>query len=128
MSQAECSRLFAWNARRRFLYGGLARAITNLQQAGCRTIIIDGSFVTARELPNNWDAAFDPVGVIYERLDPILVQHKDGGRAMRAKYLGNLFPWTETLAHDGPLFLDYFQTDHDGQPKGVIELRLQVMQ
>lgn len=33
----ECGRLFAWNARRWMLFGGLARAIAGLKAAGCRS-------------------------------------------------------------------------------------------
>ena len=128
MPLAECARLFAWNARRRFLFNGLDRAITNLARAGCRVLLIDGSFVTAEELPNDWDAAFDPTGVIANHLDPILIKHDDGRRSMRAKYLGNMFPWTHTAASGDPLYKQLFQHDRDGNPKGIVEIQLQVIQ
>lgn len=129
MTLTECSRLFAWNARRRFLFGGLKRAIVNLQKAGCRAILVDGSFVTAKEQPNDWDAAFDPVGVIPDMLDPILLKHDDGRRAMKAKYLGDIFPWTAPARSSGdPVFAEFFKKDRDGNPKGIIEIKLQVLQ
>jgi hypothetical protein len=128
LSLAECARLFAWNARRRFLFDGLDRAIANLTRAGCRAVLVDGSFVTAKELPNDWDAAFDPVGVLANRLDPILLKHDDGRRAMRAKYLGDMFPWTHTAGSGGPLYRQFFQQDRDGHPKGIVEIQLQVVQ
>jgi phosphoserine phosphatase len=53
MTLAEFMREFAWNARRRFLLSGLVRAIASLQAAGCRTVIVNGSFVTAKELPDD---------------------------------------------------------------------------
>lgn len=128
MSLAECARLFAWNARRRFLFNGLDRAIANLTRANCRTVLIDGSFMTAEEFPDNWDAAFDPTGVIANYLDPILIKHDDGRRTMRAKYLGNMFPWTNTTASVDPLYRQFFQQDRDGNPKGIVEIQLQVVQ
>ena len=124
----ECRRLFAWNARRRFLFDGLVRAIANLTTAGCRSVLIDGSFISSKTLPNDWDAAFDPVGMIAARVDPILLRHDDGRRAMRAKYLGDMFPWTESAATYGPLYRQFFQKDRDGNPKGIIEIKLQVVQ
>ncbi len=129
MTLGEFMRAFAWNARRRFLYAGLARAIAALQAAGCRTILIDGSFVTAKESPGDWDAAFDPVGVDASRLDPILIKHDDGRRAMRAKYLGDLFPWSAVATGvPGPIYRDFFQQDRDGHRKGIVEIQLQVIQ
>lgn len=91
-------------------------------------ILVDGSFVTAKETPGDWDAAFDPVGVIAARLDPILIKHDDGRRAMRAKYLGDLFPWTASAASGGPLYKQFFQKDRDGVAKGIVEIQLQAIQ
>jgi hypothetical protein len=92
-------------------------------------VIVDGSFVTAKEEPGDWDAAFDPVGVIVRRLDPILLKHDDGRRAMRAKYLGDMFPWTALASSvTGPIYRQFFQKDRDGNPKGIVEIFLQAMQ
>jgi hypothetical protein len=127
MTLGEFRCAFTWNVRRRFLYSGLARAIASLQVAGCRTIIIDGSFVTAKELPGDWDEAFDPVGVDPARLDPILIKHDDGRKAMRAKYLGDIFPWSAIASGAaGSVYREFFQKDRDGRPKGIVELQLQV--
>jgi hypothetical protein len=129
MTSVEFKRIFAWNARRRFLFGGLERAMGSLRYAGCRAILVDGSFVTAKEHPGDWDAAFDPVGVMADRLDPILIKHDDGRRAMRAKYLGDLFPWTALASSTtGSLFRQFFQKDRDGVPKGIIQIQLQAVQ
>lgn len=129
MSLADVRRYFAWNTRRRFLFGGFARAVATLQSAGCRTVILDGSFVTSKEEPGDWDAAFDPVGVLPARLDPILLKHDDGRRAMRAKYLGDMFPWTALASSaTGSIYRQFFQKDRDGNPKGIIEINLQVVQ
>lgn len=129
LSLSEVATYFAWNARRRFLFGGLARALATLKFAGCRSVILDGSFVTAKEEPRDWDAAFDPVGVVADRLDPVLIKHDDGRRAMRAKYLGDMFPWTARASSvTGSLYRQFFQRDRDGNPKGIVEIKLQVMQ
>jgi hypothetical protein len=129
MTLAEVARQFAWNARRRLLFDGFNRALDNLAGAGCRAVLLDGSYVTAKEVPGDWDAAFDPVGVIPELLDPILIKYDDGRRAMRAKYLGDMFPWTAPAAGPGgPIFRQFFQKDRDGNPKGIIEIKLQVLQ
>jgi hypothetical protein len=129
MSRAEFVGIFAWNARRRFLCGGLVRVLSALDLAGCRTIIIDGSFVTAKEAPGDWDAAFDPIGVDASKLDPILLKHSDGRKAMRAKYLGDLFPWGAiACGTTGSVYREFFQKDRSGQPKGIVEITLKLIQ
>jgi hypothetical protein len=129
MTRVEVERLFAWNTQRRFLFGGLSRALDNLAGAGCRAVLLDGSYVTAKEIPGDWDAAFDPVGVIPDLLDPILIKYDDGRRAMRAKYLGDMFPWMASAAGPGgPIFRQFFQKDRNGSPKGIIKIKLQVLQ
>ncbi len=129
MPLTDFHRQFAWNGRRRFLYSGLARAVTALQGAGCRAIIIDGSYVTAKENPGDWDAAFDPYGMTAAGLDPILLKHDDCRRAMRAKYFGDLFPWTAVASNStGTIYHEFFQADRDGRSKGIVEIKLQVLQ
>lgn len=129
MSPDELALAFAWNGRRRMLLTGLMAAMDNLRWAGCRTVVIDGSFVTSKEYPSDWDAAFDPVGIIVKRLDPILMRHDDGRRAMNAKYLGDMFPWTARATGEAePLYKQFFQKDRDGRSKGIVEVQLQVLQ
>jgi hypothetical protein len=41
--------------RRRTLLAGLREALGALREAGCRTVYLDGSFVTAKEAPEDFD-------------------------------------------------------------------------
>src|SRR5580700_10897259 len=84
---------FTWNPRGRFLWEGLYRALVNLRNAGCGAVIVDGSFVTSKDQPADYDAAFDPVGVNGSLVDPVLLRHDDERKAMKAKYFGDVFPW-----------------------------------
>ena len=74
---------FGWNNRRRFLLRGMYRALTNLRAAGCVAAVIDGSFVTNKEEPGDYDLAFDPAGMNGSLVDPILRRHDDGRMAMK---------------------------------------------
>lgn len=47
---------FGSNFHRRHLFGGLVRASRNLAQAGCRRLFLDGSFVTDKSWPGDYDA------------------------------------------------------------------------
>ena len=48
---------FGWNSRRRRLLDGLADAMELLEAAGCRRVWLNGSFVTAKEEPGDFDAS-----------------------------------------------------------------------
>lgn len=47
---------FGTTRHRRKLLGGLKRALKTLRAAGCRRVYIDGSFVTAKSKPGDFDA------------------------------------------------------------------------
>lgn len=114
---------FAHNGHRTRLLNGLLAALTNLAGAGCRSLLLDGSFVTGKELPQDYDGAWDPVGVDPDRLDPVLLDFSNRRAAMKSKYMGELFPATATAA-PGVLFRDFFLKDRDGVPKGVVLIDL----
>jgi hypothetical protein len=116
---------FAWNQRRKFLIAGMYRALSNLRAAGCEKAIVDGSFVSSKEEPDDYDLAFDPVGVNASLVDPVLLRHDDNRKAMRAKYFGDIFPWGEIAClKTGLIYHEFFQQDRSGTPKGVILLDL----
>lgn len=111
--------------RRRLLLG-LREAALSLAGAGCRTLYLDGSFVSAKSDPGDFDGCWDETGVDPSRLDPVLLSFANGRAAQKAKYLGELFPASVT-AESGPpfrVFLDFFQEDQDGRPKGILSIDL----
>jgi hypothetical protein len=112
----------------RELADGLLDALRSLKRAGCRTAYIDGSFVTAKGLPGDFDACWEIAGVDASRLGRELLDFRDGRAAQKARYGGELF-LAETAAEPaGTTFIDYFQCDRDtGQPKGIIAIDLGVL-
>jgi hypothetical protein len=54
-SWQEFSERFGMTLQRKRLLVGLREALLALQRAGCRTVYIDGSFVTAKETPGDFD-------------------------------------------------------------------------
>ena len=88
----EVAGCFAGNSHRGRLTNGLLAACLNLAGAGCGELLLDGSFVTAKELPGDYDGAWEPAGVDPILLDPVLLDFKNRRAAMKAKYLGDLFP------------------------------------
>ena len=113
---------------RRQLLEGQERALRDLRAAGCKRACIDGSFITTKEHPRDFDACWDLDGVDFDVIDEVLLTFDAGRRAQKAKYRGELFP-ADAAAHPlGALFRDFFQRDRDGNPKGIIVIDLEDFQ
>ena len=107
------------------LLAGLRMALDSLSRAGCQTVYIDGSFVTDKEVPNDFDACWEETGVVPELLDPVLLRFDAGRAAQKARYLGELFPASIGATADGMSFREFFQTDREtGRPKGIVAVDL----
>ncbi|MYE40439.1 MAG: hypothetical protein F4X27_09475 [Chloroflexi bacterium] len=125
ISWEEVGDRFGGTAWRRLLIAGLRTAMENLKDAGCRTVYVDGSFVTAKEAPNDFDACWEEAGVDPIVLDPVLLTFDPGRMTQKARYLGELFPASAIANTDGFSFLEFFQTDREtGRRKGIIAIDL----
>ena len=122
---SEFASAFGITPHRRALLAGLHAALENLRAAGCRYAYIDGSFVTAKRRPNDFDGCWDMEGVDPDRLDPVLLTFDRGRAAQKAKYRGELFPAQFAAHASGTTFLEFFQMDKEGIPKGIIAMDLQ---
>ena len=88
-------------------------------------VYVDGSFVTDKEIPGDFDACWEEAGVDPMILDPVLLTFENGRAEQKMKYLGELFPASSDAVGDGYSFLDFFQTDRDsGTTKGIIAIDL----
>ena len=104
---------------------GFKAAADELSRAGCQTIYLDGSFVSDKKDPRDFDACWELVGVDPQSLDPVLLDFSNGRAAQKAKYLGELFPASFAAERQGITFLEFFQTDKaTGNQKGIIGLDL----
>ena len=122
----EVARRFGGNHVRDALLAGLLEACRNLAEAGCTELLLDGSFVTAKSEPGDYDGTWETRGVSEKRLDPVFLGDEKGFAAVRAKYLGDLFPASGAVQPGVP-FRDFFQTDRDGVEKGVVLLNLRTL-
>ncbi len=92
------------------LLAGLHAALISLRQAGCRRVYLDGSFVTAKPDPNDFDGCWEMAGVDFDLLDhhaPLLLDWSRRRAAQKATYGGELF-----------------RDRNSGQPKGIVALKL----
>lgn len=119
---------FGQTARRRFLLTGLKAALRALQTAGCPLVYVDGSFVTNKPAPGDFDACWSVEGVQPERLDSVLLDFSEGRAAQKAAFGGELFPAQLPEGVSGRTFLTFFQTDREtGLAKGIVALPLDTM-
>jgi hypothetical protein len=87
--------------------------------AGCRQVWLDGSFVTSKDEPADFDACWDLEDVDLDRLDPVLLNLSAGRRAQKARCGGEFFP-NVVEAGSGLVFADFFQNDRDTGRKGIV--------
>ena len=119
---------FGANLWRERLMTGLQDALDDLRRAGCRRVYINGSFVTSKEFPNDFDACWEEEGVDPDLLDPVLLTFDPGRATQKGRYLGELFPASIIADDDGFSFLEFFQRDREeGEPKGIIAIDLGVL-
>jgi hypothetical protein len=116
---------FDWTAQRLKLLSGIKLLFGSLQRAGCQSVYIDGSFVTAKEVPGDFDACWSVDGVNADLIDPVLLDFDNERAAQKAKYFGDIFPAELPEGLSGKTFLDFFQTDKvTGNRKGIVGIRL----
>ncbi len=123
-SWIEVAQYFGDSPKRKLLLEGLLRACIALRAAGVTNLYLDGSFVSSKRVPGDWDACFSHKGVDPSKLDPVLLDYSNGRAAQKSKYLGEVFI-AEHAATLGQPYLDFFQTEKNtGRKKGLICLDL----
>ncbi|MBI1759997.1 MAG: hypothetical protein HYR56_01035 [Acidobacteria bacterium] len=116
---------FGTNPHRKRLLKGLKQAAANLRAAGCEALYVDGSFVTSKERPNDFDACWSGFDVDGDLLDPVLLDFSNGRAAQKAKFGGELFPAEWLEGNSGKSFLEFFQDDRKtDKQKGIVGIRL----
>lgn len=122
---AEVETTFAYNAPRRTLFVGLIDATVALASSGCRCVLLDGSYVSAKPIPNDYDACWEPDGVDFDKLDLIFDDFDNGRANQKARFGGEFFPATLVEAGLGAAFREFFQIDRfTGKQKGILSISL----
>ena len=68
---AEVRKVFATNMSRDLLFSGFAHGFAELRAAGAKNVYLDGSFVTGKTLPKDFDCCWEIAGVDLAKLDPV---------------------------------------------------------
>lgn len=117
---------FGSNYHRNKIIGGLKIGMAELKDCGCKKIYIDGSFVTKKEYPGDFDACWDESGVDLLRLKSeygTIINFDNHRKAQKERYFGEFFPMSFP-ADEHMLFLYFFQKDRDGNKKGIVQIDL----
>lgn len=100
---------------------GIEAVLRLFREAGGRTFYLDGSFVTAKDDPADWDGCWEIGDVDLDALDPIFFTFDRGRAVQKAEYLGEFFPADMPTGVSAKTFLDFFQTDKQtGRAKGIV--------
>lgn len=117
---------YGYNTERRKQLKGLKAALDNLKVAGCKKAYLDGSFITKKKDPDDYDLCWEPKGVDDRLIDPLFILTRfvlPPRKEQRAKYFGEILI---TLNHPAVFdMLNYFQLDdRTGDRKGIISIDL----
>lgn len=117
---------FATNLWRRRQFDGLVRAARVLLVAGCQRIYVDGSYVSGKPIPGDYDVCWVVDGVDRQLLDGVLVDVTQHGRQeQKARYGGEFFPAHYVEEASGLAFLEFFQREpRRGGRKGILQVEL----
>lgn len=118
----EVRKRFGTNNHRKGLLAGLKLALESLKSAGCHAIYLDGSFVTSKENPGDYDGCWDPTDVDEKKIDPVLMDFSRSREKQKAKFGGELFP-----DNPGHGWLPFFQKVKEPvirTEKGIIKIDL----
>lgn len=114
---------YGTNEHRQGLLSGLRGALESLRAAGCRIVYLDGSFVTAKEYPGDFDACWEIEGVDPGLLDPELLDFSERRAAQKRRYGGELFVADSPADPGGTAFREFFQQQRGASTlKGIIAI------
>lgn len=131
-----CTHFGKSSRKRKELIKKIEVVINILKEVGCKELYIDGSFVTTRNRPRDFDACWLREGVDLSRLNQIapILKRAPGffrGVDCKQKYGGDIFPLTRLVPNPKSgaardiTYLEFFQMDKEsGQQKGIILLKL----
>ena len=96
-----------------------------MKKAGCSIVYLDGSYITSKPSPLDFDVCWDPIGVDPTKLDPVLLDFSNKRNNQKLKYGGEFFP-SSSKADGSHTFVDFFRMDKEsGKEKGIIRIQLQ---
>ncbi|MBD2196182.1 MULTISPECIES: DUF6932 family protein [Calothrix] len=121
----ELKERFGYNLRRRNLINGIEEVLTLLKAARCRTAYLNGSFVTSKLNPQDFDMCWDrdDVDVEYLKKNARLLLNFYNSAAQKARYGGEIYP-SDQPVDESIMSIEFFQRDRQQNQKGIIAINL----
>lgn len=124
----ELEDFYGYNEKRKNLISGLKIGIDHLRNCGCKRIFIDGSFVSKKELPGDFDVCWDVKDVDLlkiQTLYPVLLDFSQERKNQKIHYQGEFFPaQADAIKNPRTSYYHFFQKDRDDIAKGIIQINL----
>lgn len=118
------------NEKRRQLMMGLKKALLLFKAANVSKVFVDGSFITDKDEPNDIDGCWSCTGVDVDKLDSRFWDFESTyDFEKKREEIKNEFGIDFFIAEiieggSGKPFPEFFQTNRDGDPKGIIQINL----
>lgn len=118
------------NKRRQLLMKGLKKVLKIFKVADVSKVFIDGSFITDKEEPDDIDGCWSSIGVDETKLDPRFWDFEDvedfemKRHEIKMEFGIDFFIAEIVEGGSGKPFPEFFQTNRDGEPKGIIQINL----
>ena len=87
----EFEKRFVYSIKRKDQFSCLIKLINDLKSIGCKSIYIDGSFVTNKRIPGDIDICWDESGVDIDKAVALLPMLNDR-KLQKSIYQADLFP------------------------------------
>ncbi len=124
----ELEKEYSINQRRKDLLEGLKLLIADLKECGCTVLYLDGSFVTKKINPGDYDALWLDYNEQHQliKLDSSFQTLLEGSREDQIfKYRGEIRGAFTEPDYSGKSYLQFFQRDKtDGSKKGILQLNI----
>lgn len=120
---------FGFSPKRKRLLEGMKNAITQLKRCGCAAIYIDGSFVTTKLEPNDYDACWDgnlnSVCSKMKDFEPVFLDIEYPRQTQKDKYGGEFLYKFDIYDSKGTSYYDFFQKiKFSNRKKGIVKIKL----
>ena len=118
--------LFGYTEKRMQMIRGMEMVMIELKAAGCRNFYVNGSFVTRKLTPKDFDCCWvqDDVDTEYlKEKAPLILKYYDSA-AQKAKYRGEIYQ-SDQPVDKSTTSIEFFQRDRDLNKKGIIAIDLQ---
>ncbi len=112
---------YGYNTTRRRLLVGLKKGLDALRAAGCSQYYLNGSFITAKLMPSDFDGCYPLQGINEDLLDPVLLNTENDCEVQRLHYRGEFWPDT-----NGSMVEFYLRDNrtYPVQAKGIVVINL----